>query len=123
MDTNKKMSGVPESARSEASAYAFVESIVWPDGPICPHCKASDVYRMVPQAGSKKPGRLGLLQCRPCKRQFTATAGTIFDGSHIPLHKWLRCIHLMTASKKGISTHQLQRVLGITYKDAWPWRL
>lgn len=116
---NKKMPGVPESAQSEASARAFVESIIWPNGPSCRHCDSNDIYRMVPKAGSKRPGRLGLLRCRACKRQFTVTVGTVFEGSHIPLHKWLMCIHFMTASKKGISAHQLHRMLGITYKAAW----
>jgi len=116
---NKKMPGVPESAQNEASARVFVESIIWPDGPVCRHCDSKNVYRMTPKEGSKAPGRKGLLRCRSCKRQFTVTVGTIFEGSHIPLHKWLMAIHLMTASKKGVSAHQLHRMLGITYKAAW----
>lgn len=119
MDMNKKMPGVPESAQSEASARVFVESIIWPNGPVCPHCKASDVYRMTPKATSKAPGRTGLLRCRSCKHQFTVTVGTIFESSHVPLHKWLMAIHFMTASKKGISSHQLHRMLSVTYKAAW----
>lgn len=115
----KNMPGVPESAQSEEKARAFVESIIWPNGPVCPHCKAVDVYRMTPKAGSTKPGRAGLLRCRECKKQFTVTVGTIFEGSHIPLHKWLMGVHMMTASKKGVSSHQLHRMLGITYKAAW----
>lgn len=115
----KNMPGVPESAQTEEKARAFVESIVWPNGPVCPHCKAVDVYRMTPKAGSTKPGRTGLLRCRECKKQFTVTVGTIFEGSHIPLHKWLMGVHMMTASKKGVSSHQLHRMLGITYKAAW----
>jgi transposase-like protein len=116
---NMKMPGIPESAQNEASARAFVESIVWPNGPVCPHCESKNVYRMTPKASSKKPGRDGLLRCRECKKQFTVSVGTIFESSHIPLHKWLMAIHFMTASKKGISAHQLHRMLGVTYKSAW----
>ena len=116
---NNKMPGVPESTQSEASARAFVESIIWPDGPFCPHCKATNVYRMTPKSGSSKPGREGLFRCRECERQFTVTVGTIFESSHIPLHKWLMAVHFMTASKKGMAAHQLHRMLGITYKAAW----
>ena len=116
---NKKMPGVPEFAQSEEKARAFVESIVWPHGPVCPHCQSANVYRMAPKAGSKKPGRPGLLRCRTCAKQFTVTVGTVFEASHIPLHKWIMGIHFMTASKKGISAHQLHRMLGITYKAAW----
>lgn len=115
----KNMPGVPESAQSEDKARAFVESIVWPNGPVCPHCESKDVYRMTPRADSKKPGRPGLLRCRDCERQFTVTVGTIFESSHIPLNKWLMAVHFMTASKKGISAHQLHRMLGVGYKSAW----
>ena len=115
----KNMPGVPVFAMDEAKARACVEATLWPNGPICPHCKATDVYRMTMKAASMKPGRAGLLRCKVCKKQFTVTVGTIFEGSHIPLNKWLMAIHLMTASKKGISAHQLHRMLGVTYKAAW----
>ena len=104
---------------SEEKARACVEAILGPNGPICPHCQSSDVYRMASKTESKRPGRAGLLRCRSCKKQFTVTVGTIFEGSHIPLAKWLMAIHLMTASKKGISAHQIHRMLGVTYKAAW----
>src|SRR2546429_495790 len=103
----KRMPGIPDFAMDEEKARATVEATLWPNGPVCPHCKSQDVYRMVPKAGSKKPARKGLLRCRSCKKQFTVTVGTIFEGSHIPLSKWLMALHLMTASKKGISAHQL----------------
>jgi transposase-like protein len=119
MGMNMKMPGIPDSATCEEKARAFVESILWPEGPVCPHCGSLDAYRMTPKAGSIKPGRSGLLRCRTCERQFTVTVGTIFEGSHIPLHKWLMAVHFMTASKKGISAHQLHRMLGIGYKAAW----
>jgi transposase-like protein len=119
MKNTKKMPGIPEAATSEDKARAYLEGVIWPNGPVCPHCSGRNVYRMVAKAGSKRPGRAGLLRCRTCKRQFTVTVGTIFEGSHVPLHKWLMAVHFMTASKKGISAHQLHRMLGVTYKAAW----
>lgn len=116
---NTRMPGIPESAATEERARAFLEAIIWPNGPVCPHCGSSDVYRMTPKAGSVKPGRAGLLRCRSCKKQFTVTVGTVFEGSHVPLHKWLMAVHFMTASKKGISSHQLHRMLGVSYPAAW----
>ena len=110
----------------EAAAFAHVESILWVDGPVCPHCGVADrAYRLegVRTKPSKKNPegkvRHGLWKCRECKGQFTVRKGTIFEESHIELHLWLQAIHLMVSSKKGISSHQLHRVLGITYKSAW----
>ena len=101
----------------DAEARAYLESMRWPDGPICPHCGADRPYRLNPKPGSKT--RKGVLKCRSCRKQFTVTVGTIFEDSHIPLHKWLMAIHLLCASKKGMSAHQLHRMLGIAYKSAW----
>lgn len=115
----KPMPGIPVTASDEEKARIFLESILWPNGPICPHCKSTDVYRMTTKAESKRPGRAGLLRCKACKRQFTVTVGTIFEGSHIPLHKWVMAVRMMMASKKGMSAHQLHRMLGVTYKAAW----
>ncbi|WP_306047161.1 IS1595 family transposase [Nioella sp. MMSF_3534] len=110
----------------EAAAFAHVESIIWPDGPVCPHCGVVDrAYRLegVRTKPSKKnpegKERHGLWKCRECRKQFTVRKGTIFEESHIPLFKWLQAIHLMVSSKKGISSHQLHRVLEITHKSAW----
>lgn len=110
----------------EAAAFAHVESILWPDGPVCPHCGVVDsAYKLegVRTKPSKKnpegKERHGLWKCRDCRGQFTVRKGTIFEESHLPLHLWLQAIHLMVSSKKGISSHQLHRVLGITYKSAW----
>ena len=110
----------------EAAAFAHVESILWQDGPVCPHCGVIDrAYRLegVRTKPSKKnpegKERHGLWKCRECRKQFTVRKGTIFEESHLPLHLWLQAIHLMVSSKKGISSHQLHRVLGITYKSAW----
>jgi transposase-like protein len=98
---------------SEAAAIARLETIVWPQGPFCPRCGCFD--RITPVKG----GREGLRRCGPCKREFTVTVGTIFERSHIKLHKWFQAAHLMASSKKGISAHQLHRTLKVTYKTAW----
>jgi transposase-like protein len=110
----------------EAAAFAHVEAMLWPDGPVCPHCGVVDrAYRLegVRSKPSKKNPegveRHGLWKCRECRKQFTVRKGTIFEESHIALYLWLQAIHLMVSSKKGISSHQLHRVLGITYKSAW----
>lgn len=110
----------------EAAAFEHVESILWPDGPVCPHCGVVDnayVLKGVRSKPSKKNPegveRHGLKKCKDCGKQFTVRKGTIFEESHIPLHKWLQAIHLMCSSKKGISSHQLHRVLEITHKSAW----
>jgi len=110
----------------EAAAFEHVEQMLWSDGPVCPHCGVVDsAYKLVgvrTKASKKNPEgkeRHGLWKCRDCRKQFTVRKGTIFEESHLPLHLWLQAIHLMVSSKKGISSHQLHRVLGITYKSAW----
>jgi transposase-like protein len=104
----------------EDEARAILERLRWPNGPLCPDCKGTDVNKIASEPGSKT--RRGLYRCRTreCPRkQFTVTVGTIFEDSHIPLSKWLSAIHLLCASKKGMSAHQLHRMLGVTYKTAW----
>jgi transposase-like protein len=101
----------------EDSARAYLEAIRWPNGPVCPHCESTNVYKINSKPGSKT--RKGVHKCRGCRKQFTVTVGTIFESSHIPLSKWLLAVHLMCASKKGMSAHQLHRMLGVTYKTAW----
>ena len=104
----------------EDSARALLESLRWPDGAACPHCGSIKVYRLEPKATSKRPGRKGLWKCGDCRKQFTVTVGTIFEGSHIKLNKWVMAIYIMCASKKGVSALQLQRMLKpLTYKSAW----
>jgi transposase-like protein len=97
----------------ETAAVAHLEASRWPDGPNCPHCGSVTVTRM----GGKT--QAGYFQCNDCRDKFTARTGTVMERSHIPVHKWLLAIHLLTASKKGMSAHQLHRMLGITYKSAW----
>lgn len=104
----------------EDKAREFVESLRWPNGPVCPHCESTKVYRLTPKATSKSPGRKGLLKCGSCRKQFTVMVNTIFSDSHIPLSKWVIAIHLLCASKKGISAHQIYRMLDLkSYKSAW----
>src|SRR5437870_1963841 len=92
---------------NEQAAYVVVEACLWPDGPVCPHCGTiGHAYEI---KGART--RIGLRKCGACRKQFTVKVGTIFEDSHIPLHKWLQAMHLMCASKKGISTHQLHRIL------------
>lgn len=116
---NKKMPGIPESAQTEEKAREFLEATLWPNGPVCPHCKETNVYKMTHRVGSAYSSRKGMYRCHGCGKKFTVTVGTIFEGSHIPLHKWLMAVHFITASKKGFSAHQLHRMIGVTYKSAW----
>jgi transposase-like protein len=103
----------------EDKAREFLESKRWPDGvPFCPHC-GEEGYELTAKPTSKKPGRKGLKKCKGCRKQFTVRVGTIFEESKLPISKWLMAIHLMTSSKKGISSHQMARELGITQKSAW----
>jgi transposase-like protein len=99
----------------ETKARDYLESVRWAKGPICPHCgSVENITRL-----NGKSHRPGLHQCNECREHFTVTVGTVYERSHIPLHKWLLATHLMTASKKGMSSHQLHRMLGVTYKTAW----
>src|SRR5437660_619033 len=105
---------IAERFPDSLSAAEYLESIRWPDGPVCPHCGESE----------RKPYRLKsntrrLWKCAACRKQYTVTIGTIFESSHIPLHKWLLAFYLLCSSKKGMSAHQLHRMLGLSYKSAW----
>src|SRR5687767_2273239 len=101
--------------QDEKAAYDWVEAHVWPDGPVCPHC--GSVERISKMEG--KATRFGLYKCYACRKQFRVTVGTIFEKSHIALHIWLQAFFLIAGSKKGISSNQLHRTLGITLKSAW----
>src|ERR1700733_16042531 len=101
-------------------AREVLEAERWPDGPICPHCGIiGEAYKLEPKEGARTHARKGVYKCAACREQFTVTVGTIFEDSHIPLNKWLLAIHLLCASKKRMSSHQLHRMLGVTYKSAW----
>ena len=99
----------------ETAAYEFVESRIWPEGPICPHCGGYERISLM----KGKSTRIGTYKCYQCRKPFTVKIGTIFESSHIPLYKWLQAIFLIASSKKGISSNQLHRTLGITLKSAW----
>jgi transposase-like protein len=103
--------------QDEDAAFAYVEARLWPNGPVCPHCGNVDGARIHKMAG--KTTRKGLHKCYECGKPFTVRMGTIFESSHLPLHLWLQVIHLMCASKKGISTRQIQRMLVCSMKTAW----
>ncbi len=99
----------------ETAAREYLEASRWPDAVSCPHCGGLDKIKKM----EGKSHRPGLFLCGSCRGNFSVTVGTVYERSHIPLHKWLLATHLMSASKKGISAHQLHRMLGITYKSAW----
>lgn len=101
---------------NEEAAFTHVEALLWPNGPSCPHCGATDehVGRL-----TGKTSRIGLRKCYACRGTFTVRMGTIFEDSHLALHLWLQVIHLMCASKKGLATRQIQRMLQCSMKTAW----
>jgi transposase-like protein len=118
----------------EDKAREYLENMRWPDGPVCPKCglvgeagrivrkekTKEQVIEMIRAGKRIRKAQKGLWKCKGCKKQFTVTVDTIFEDSHIPLHKWLLAIHLLTSSKKGMSAHQLMRNLNIgQYKSAW----
>ncbi len=103
----------------ENAARKLLESIRWPDGPVCPQCKNAGAYAMKSKPGTKKPMKPGMYKCKACRKKFSVTVGTLFEKSHIPLAKWLLAFAWICASKKGISSHQLHRMLGLSYKSAW----
>lgn len=101
--------------QDDKAAREHLEAIRWPDGPVCPHCGAVDNIKRL----EGKSHRSGLYKCYDCKGQFTVTVGTLFERSKIPLHTWFQAVYFLCSSKKGMSSHQLHRTLGVTYKTAW----
>ncbi len=97
----------------ETAAIAHLEASRWGKEPVCPHCGSLKVHRM---AGTTQAG---YFLCNDCRDKFTARTGTVMERSHIPVHKWLLAIHLLSSAKNGMSAHELHRLLGITYKSAW----
>lgn len=100
---------------NEEAAYEFVESKLWPHGATCPRCATTD--RVSKMQG--KSTRIGTYKCYECRKPFTVKVGTIFEKSHVKMHLWLQAIYLIASSKKGISSNQLHRTLGVTLKTAW----
>src|SRR3990170_3445014 len=111
----------------EAKAFTFLESVVWANGVVCPHCgviggRVYDLAGVRGKPSKKSPEgaiRYGLKKCAACRKQFTVKVGTVFEHARMPLHKMLQAVHLIMSSKKGISAHQLSRVLEVQYKSAW----
>jgi transposase-like protein len=111
----------------ETKAFEFLESILWADGVVCPHCgtvggRVYDLSGVRSKPSLKNPEgvvRHGLKKCGECRKQFTVKVGTVFEHARMPLHKMLQAVHLMVSSKKGISAHQLARILEVQYKTAW----
>lgn len=101
---------------NEEAAYAYVEARLWPKGPVCPFCGAAKEHV---GALKGKTTRAGLYKCYACRKPFTVKIGTVMESSHVPVRIWLQAIHLLCSSKKGISTRQLQRTLGVGMKTAW----
>ncbi|HEX5183528.1 MAG TPA: IS1595 family transposase [Allosphingosinicella sp.] len=99
----------------EEAAYRYVEARLWPQGPVCPHCGGFD---RIGKMGGKST-RIGTYKCYQCRKPFTVKIGTIFEASHVPLNVWLQAMYLIAGSKKGISSNQLHRTLGVTLKTAW----
>lgn len=100
---------------NEEAAYKYVEAKLWPNGPVCPRCKGTE---RIGKMGGKST-RIGTYKCYECRKPFTVKIGTIFEASHIPMRLWLQAIYLVSSSKKGISSNQLHRTLGVTLKTAW----
>lgn len=99
----------------DEAARKHLEAIRWPNGPVCPHCGGAENNREL-QGKSHRPG---VWKCYDCGQPFSVTVGTVFERSHVPLHKWFRAVYLLCCSKKGISSKQLERMLGVTYRTAW----
>jgi len=110
--TLKEISGLTEDEARE-----LLEKERWNGEPACPHCGGVEPYKLTPKVGSKT--RKGLWKCKACRKQFTVTVGTVFEGSRIPIKTWLMAVSLIVSSKKGISAHQIHRMFGVTYKTAW----
>lgn len=108
------LSKLAQEYSDETKARELLESWIWPKGPVCPHCQSVDCVRL-----NGKSTRAGVLKCRECEKQFTVTVGTIFERSKIPISKWMMAVFILCSSKKGLSAHQLHRMLGVTYKTAW----
>ena len=112
-----------KSFHTEPAAFEYLERTLWPDGAVCPHCGTIGHATKL-QGGNgegKRQARIGLWKCneKECRKQFTVKVGTVFEHGRLPLHKFLQAVYLLCCSKKGCSSHQLHRVLGITYKSAW----
>lgn len=119
MDEKINLNQIAKHFSDEEKARELLEKLRWKYGVKCPHCENIGAYKIEAKSTKGHKARKGLWKCKSCKEQFTVTVGTIFENSRIPLNKWLMAIHLMCSSKKGMSAHQLHRMLGGTYRSAW----
>jgi transposase-like protein len=106
----------------EEKARELLESLRWPQGPVCPHCKnsgAKRISKLAAHTGSKSGVRSGVYFCGACRQQFTVTVGTVLERSHVPISKWLQALFLLCSSKKSLSANQIHRMIGVTYRTAW----
>ena len=108
---------LPEIYADENAAREHLEGLLWPEGPFCPHCGNADPKRIHKLQG--RSTRPGVYKCWECKRPFSVTVRTMFERSHVPLHNWVYAAHLLSASKRRLSSHHLMRLLGVSYKTAW----
>jgi transposase-like protein len=111
-----------EAYGDEVRARALLESWRWPRGPVCPHCQNAGekrISKLAAQPGSRSGVREGVYFCGACRQQFTVTVGTVMEGSHMPISKWLMALFLLCSSKKSLSANQIHRMIGVTYKTAW----
>src|SRR5260370_843114 len=119
------LSTIAKHFSSEEAAYELIESIRWPNGPVCRHCGSVDHAHLLTPLngyGTTSTGKVSyrrVWKCADCRQQFSVLVGTIFEDSKIPLSKWLLAIHLLCQGKNGVSAHELHRTLNITYKSAW----
>ena len=116
----KKVDISQKHFHDEEEARKYLEKIRWVNGlPVCPHCGSINKHYELKPKNSTSGLRKGVWKCKDCRNQFSVTVGTVFERSHIPLHKWLFAVQLMCSSKKGMSAKQIERMLGVTYKTAW----
>lgn len=105
--------------QDENIAREALEAILWPDGPVCPHCHNSNQDLIAKVEGKKHSHRAGLYYCNECKGTFTVTVGTVLERSKIPLTKWWMAARMLNSGKNGVSAHEIHRTLKVTYKTAW----
>lgn len=111
-----------QACGDEEKARHFLEAHRWPRGPVCPHCQNAGqkrISKLEAQTDRKRGVRQGVYFCGACRQQFTVTVGTVLEGSHVPLSKWLLALFLLCSSKKSVSANQIGRMIGVTYKTAW----
>lgn len=119
------LSTIAKRFSDEGESYLFLESVRWPDGPICPHCgSVGHAYFLTPKDGvrltnKKKPSARRVWKCADCRKQFSVLQGSIFEGSHIPLFKWLLAFHMLASAKNGVAAYELHRTLDISVESAW----